>query len=1132
MFNLSRPSRAVRALTASAATIALVSGMPALAATDGSRIGTAAAARPGVTGTPPQQEKRVIEVGTNLLADERIVTAPNAQAQILFNDGSSFSVGPDSDIVIDKFVYDPGTGNGEMSLSVGKGVFRFVGGKISKNSEVQVRTPTATMGIRGGIATLSVQPGQPVVGKFLFGKSMTMAQNGITQTTNRPGTVIEAPPGAPPSPPRPATPAEIRQTMSQLEAAPAAAPAAPAAGGGGDSGGGGQQQQVAAAPAPAPIESQMESSGISQGNSSVAPAAVTVTPTTTASPAAPTPAPAPTPTVVVNPDPTPVTPPTPTTVTATFEAVRGRTLLQGLGVQPFNANSTPGLTATQNGTASIGVSGLTTTTTAGVGTWNLALPGNAGTVNLALPITSGSSFGTGSLFNVSQGVALNAVASIATAAGSGLTGIKYEGYFNDNLNFFNSASVQFDSRFVNPFTAINTTTPGANFDETYSVRFFGFFRPTETGTYNFGMSSDDASYLWLGNADESVASLEARRGFTGGSGLVVNNGGLHPVVTRTGSTGPLQAGEDYPILVYFGENFGGDRITVDFRLPSSDSAFTNNGEGFFFSTGSGSSSTQVSFAGTTLSGFGYRAENASDFLFYSLASATPTTDFSPEALADIVRLTHYEGTPTAAVNFPTAGFGTHQAFGQFGFDSVPFIGDHLVSPAHFSASPIISRYDANISAANFGDDDARSVLMQGTLGIFGQGAGQVSYLTGMTGIYLEDPASGQVTASGGMHGSARLDAEGRPVSFSSNVGAAETTTGGSAVFGSSGQFMVFTPDQISFNTGTGEITRTTGVTLVEPLATNKPVNELALTVGVSVEPGPLTTATSRTSRSITGYASGLMETRFDDGSLASSDTIIDTGAVLITTNATTNRLVASFQLGIGGGSTELGFGSVSGAGTNSAFINDSLFAAREAFSSGEGTTTRAIMISHDVVPIQASAFAPAGVDFCDCPFMQWGWWASNVSSGGRGEGSATRNVVHLATWVAGELANIVDIPVAGTATYSGHAIGNVNNNGARYIAMGNFSQNWNFATRTGVATISNFDSLTVSLNTASGNGRDFSSTGLAAGTSAAVTGAGVAGSFYRAPTDVAGVAPSGAAGQFAITATGNYQAAGTFVAKK
>ena len=177
MLDLSRRRPAVLASWTSAAALALLAGMPAQGATDATKIGTAAAARPGVTGTPPAQDKRVIEVGTNLLADERIVTAPNAQAQILFNDGSSFSVGPDSDIVIDKFVFDPETGNGEMSLSVGKGVFRFVGGKISKNAEVQVRTPTATMGIRGGIATLSVQPGQPVVGKFRFGKQMSMLQN-------------------------------------------------------------------------------------------------------------------------------------------------------------------------------------------------------------------------------------------------------------------------------------------------------------------------------------------------------------------------------------------------------------------------------------------------------------------------------------------------------------------------------------------------------------------------------------------------------------------------------------------------------------------------------------------------------------------------------------------------------------------------------------------------------------------------------------------------------------------------------------------------------------------------------------------------------------------------------------------
>ena len=232
-------------LLGSAAAIAFATSPPARAAPEGTKVGTAAATRPGVTGTPPAQERRIIEVGTNVLADERIVTTANSQAQLLFNDGSSFSVGPDSDIMIDKFVFDPATGIGEMSLSVGKGVFRFVGGKISKNSEVQVKTPTATVGIRGGIATIVVAPNKPVVANFLFGKAMTFAQNGVTVMTSRPGTRIEAPVGAPPSPPRPATQAELRTTMGQLEAPKKqTATAGDAARGGSAAGPAAQQQQA------------------------------------------------------------------------------------------------------------------------------------------------------------------------------------------------------------------------------------------------------------------------------------------------------------------------------------------------------------------------------------------------------------------------------------------------------------------------------------------------------------------------------------------------------------------------------------------------------------------------------------------------------------------------------------------------------------------------------------------------------------------------------------------------------------------------------------------------------------------------------------------------------------------------
>ena len=72
--------------------------------------------------------------------------------QVLLVDGSTFTVGPGSDLVIDKFVYDPKKGTGQIAASFSKGVMRFVGGKISKNEGgVTVNTPAGALAIRGGI---------------------------------------------------------------------------------------------------------------------------------------------------------------------------------------------------------------------------------------------------------------------------------------------------------------------------------------------------------------------------------------------------------------------------------------------------------------------------------------------------------------------------------------------------------------------------------------------------------------------------------------------------------------------------------------------------------------------------------------------------------------------------------------------------------------------------------------------------------------------------------------------------------------------------------------------------------------------------------------------------------------------
>ena len=124
----------------------------------------AAWARVGVTsvvggephGKPPSEAERVLHIGNDMSANEVITTRSGDRAHIVFLDGSTLTVGPDSVITLDKFVYDPEKKTGEMALNASRGVFRFVGGAISKNSEVVVKTPSATMGIRGGIATFSV----------------------------------------------------------------------------------------------------------------------------------------------------------------------------------------------------------------------------------------------------------------------------------------------------------------------------------------------------------------------------------------------------------------------------------------------------------------------------------------------------------------------------------------------------------------------------------------------------------------------------------------------------------------------------------------------------------------------------------------------------------------------------------------------------------------------------------------------------------------------------------------------------------------------------------------------------------------------------------------------------------------
>lgn len=116
-------------------------------------IGIAAAVRGPVRATAPGEAAagRVVETGKPVYAKDRVVTGADSRLQILLRDETTFTLGPNSDMILDEFVFDPATNAGKVTAKMAKGVFRFVTGKVARRdpNSMKVNTPVGTIGIRG-----------------------------------------------------------------------------------------------------------------------------------------------------------------------------------------------------------------------------------------------------------------------------------------------------------------------------------------------------------------------------------------------------------------------------------------------------------------------------------------------------------------------------------------------------------------------------------------------------------------------------------------------------------------------------------------------------------------------------------------------------------------------------------------------------------------------------------------------------------------------------------------------------------------------------------------------------------------------------------------------------------------------
>jgi hypothetical protein len=124
---------------------------------DAQSFGKVGAVNQEATGTPPGGSTRKLTVGAGIVVKERVRTSASGSTQIQFPDQSAINLGANCDMVIDEFIYNPQAKSGTMTATVARGALRYIGGQISHNSGATIRTPTATIGIRGGMVTLVVQ---------------------------------------------------------------------------------------------------------------------------------------------------------------------------------------------------------------------------------------------------------------------------------------------------------------------------------------------------------------------------------------------------------------------------------------------------------------------------------------------------------------------------------------------------------------------------------------------------------------------------------------------------------------------------------------------------------------------------------------------------------------------------------------------------------------------------------------------------------------------------------------------------------------------------------------------------------------------------------------------------------------
>lgn len=97
--------------------------------------------------------------GMHLLVHDVLQTSSDGRLGVILQDGTRVSLGPDTELKIDQFVYEPAGGKFGLFLRMARGIMAYVSGKIAQFSpeSVHVETPVGVVGLRGTQFAVSLE---------------------------------------------------------------------------------------------------------------------------------------------------------------------------------------------------------------------------------------------------------------------------------------------------------------------------------------------------------------------------------------------------------------------------------------------------------------------------------------------------------------------------------------------------------------------------------------------------------------------------------------------------------------------------------------------------------------------------------------------------------------------------------------------------------------------------------------------------------------------------------------------------------------------------------------------------------------------------------------------------------------